>query len=372
MRVALIYLGRFGGGAVYSLEVARTLGKKCDLTAVISEQVENPNAWEESGINVITVPTYRNMGEFFLSTLFCYRWWRIALKIKQLKPEVLYYPMIHLWTPLINSFFPRIPKVITLHDPVLHLGERDLFRQFVQSASIRQATRLIILSRVFENNLVGKGIPRDKIDVIPHGLFSYYLRWKKGVNHSSREKTILFFGRITPYKGLDVLLRAFPKIKEQVPEARLIIAGNGELKPYAQLLKGLSNIEVANRWIAEEEVAGFFERASLVVLPYTEATQSGVIPIAYSFGLPVIATKTGGLEEQVIHGKTGYLVPPSDLDALAEACVKLLENEPLAFKMGLAGYQLATKKWNWDIIAEKIFECCVKAVGTPGRKSVKK
>ncbi|SMB98225.1 Glycosyltransferase involved in cell wall bisynthesis [Thermanaeromonas toyohensis ToBE] len=361
MRVALIYLGRLGGGAVYSLEVARVLAKKCDLTAFISEQVENLNAWEESGIKVITVPTYRNMGEFFLSTLFFYRWWRIALKIKQLKPEVLYYPMIHLWTPLINSFFPRIPKVVTLHDPVLHLGERDLFRRLVQIASIRQATRLIILSRVFENNLVGKGIPRNKIDIIHHGVFSYYLRWKKGVKPSSREKTILFFGRIIPYKGLDVLLRAFPKIKEKVPEARLIIAGSGELKPYAQLLEGLNNIEVVNRWIAEEEVAGFFERASLVVLPYKEATQSGVIPIAYSFGLPVVATKTGGLGEQVIHGNTGYLVPPSEPDALAEACIRLLEDEALAREMGTAGYQKAMEEWNWDIVAERVYHSCVKA-----------
>ena len=363
MRVALIYLGRRGGGAVYSLEVARALGKKCDLTAVISDQVENLNAWEESGIKVVAVPTYTNMGEFFFFTLFLYRWWRIALKIKQLKPEVLYYPMIHLWTPLINSFFPCIPKVITLHDPVLHLGERDLFRRLVQTASIRQATRLIILSRVFENNLVAKGISRDKIDVIPHGVFSYYLRWKTGVNPSFREKTILFFGRITPYKGLDVLLCAFPKIKEQVPEASLIIAGSGELKPYAQLLEGLNDVEVVNRWIAEEEVAGFFERASLVVLPYTEATQSGVIPIAYSFGLPVVATKTGGLGEQVIHGKTGYLVPPSDPDALVEVCIRLLEDKALAHEMGTAGYQKAMKEWSWDIVAEQVYHSCVKAWG---------
>lgn len=359
MRVALIYLGRFGGGAVYSLEVARALGRKCDLTAVISDQVENLNAWKELGIKIIAVPTYKNAGEFIFSTLFLYRWWRIALKIKQLKPEVLYYPMIHFWTPLINWHLPHISKVITLHDPVLHLGERNPLQKFIQDISTGQATRLIILSRVFEDCLISKGIARSKIDIIPHGVFSYYKKWEKKHTPFFSSKNILFFGRITPYKGLEVLLRSFPLIKKKVPEAKLIIAGSGNLKQYGKLLRDCSDdIQIVNRWIPEEDVASFFEQARLVVLPYTEATQSGIVPIAYAFGLPVVATDTGGLREQVIHGKTGYLVPPGDPNSMAEACIKLLQEEETARKMGMAGYETAIKDWNWDVIAEKILYSC--------------
>lgn len=363
MRVLLIYLGRRGGGAIYSLEVAKALQRRCELTAVVSAQALNLQEWKATDIDLIEVPTYENSVGLIASTFNLLKQDALVKRIKRLLPDVLYYPMVHFWTPLINIRLLHVPKVVTIHDPILHKGERNLILRLLQEASMRQATRVILLSNVFAGVLRERGIPESKIDIIPHGEFSYYLR-KSAARRAvvNKEKSILFFGRISPYKGIEVLLEAYPLIKSRVPETRLLIVGSGDMSPYQNLVKKLEGIIVVNRWIADEEVAGFFERASLVVLPYVEATQSGVIPIAYAFGLPVVATRTGGIPEQVIDGVTGLLVPPGDRKTLADACVRLLLNDDERNKMGRTGQKLAMTKWNWDLVTEMVYQSCVKAI----------
>ena len=328
MRIALIYLGRRGGGAIYSLEIAKALAKKAEILAVISQQAWNLKAWHKSGIRLIEVPTYNSVLEFIPSTLNFRKHFALRRKIQRFKPDVLYYPMLHLWTPLINDFLPSVPKVVTIHDPVLHQGERNPVVALIQRRAIRQATRVIILSHAFVDILQYRGVPREHIDVIPHGEFSYYS------GPSSPQKghhlpTLLFFGRISKYKGIETLLKAFPIIKQVVPQARLLIVGSGDLKPYKKQLEKLEDITLVNRWVKDEEVATYFLQADLLVAPYTDATQSGVIPLAYTFKIPVVATKVGGIIEQVEDGKTGLLVEPGSIREIAEACIKLLSNYSL-------------------------------------------
>jgi glycosyltransferase involved in cell wall biosynthesis len=117
-----------------------------------------------------------------------------------------------------------------------------------------------------------------------------------------------------------------------------MIAGQGEdFSRYARMMVHPERFIVHNEFISEERTAEYFQRASVVVLPYIEASQSGVIPLAYSAGKPVVATKVGGLPEMVEHGRTGYLVEPRDVQGLAEAVVKLLRNRELRRQMGANG-----------------------------------
>ena len=94
---------------------------------------------------------------------------------------------------------------------------------------------------------------------------------------------------------------------------------------------------VLNEYVSDEKRAELFRRASVVVLPYIEASQSFIISIAYRFGKPVVATTVGGLPEMVDHGRTGFLVPPRDVDALANAVVRLMQNEGMRRKFGENG-----------------------------------
>lgn len=137
--------------------------------------------------------------------------------------------------------------------------------------------------------------------------------------------TILFFGTVRKYKGLDVLLAAMPKVLLKV-KCELIIVGEfyDSLDKYQRLIREHhieSHVRLDNRYVPNEQVPGIFQQADVLVLPYLSATQSGVARIAISNGLPVIASKTGGLSEAVIEGVNGLLFPPGDSDALADRLV---------------------------------------------------
>jgi glycosyltransferase involved in cell wall biosynthesis len=361
MKVLLIYLGRKGGGNIYSLEMAKALSKKCDLVGMISRQSQNLEAWRKSGISLIEIDTYSNALSAFLSTLNLGKYFSLWKQIKNVNPDVIYYPMIHLWSPIINLITPSVPKVTTIHDPIMHKGEKNIILELIQKITMKQSTIIVILSKVFFPVIEKYGIPKERIKVIPHGEFSYYLD-ERNKNVLRENNTILFFGRIREYKGLEVLIEAFPLIKKKIPEAKLLIVGEGDITPYKFKLSELQDIEVVNNWISDEEVAKFFLRSSVIVLPYTDATQSGIIPIAYIFKVPVISTKVGGIPEQIEDKRTGILVKPGDPVELADACIELLTNPTLTSSLAEMGYQKAVQEWNWEKVSDMVIENLKKAM----------
>ena len=365
MRIALIYLGRRGGGSTYSLAIATALARRAEVLAVVSQQAWNLKYWHERGLPLLEVKTYTDALTFVPSTLNIGKHLALRRHLAAFRPDVLYYPMLHLWAPLINGLFPNLPKVITVHDPVLHRGERNPIIAIPQRIATRQASRVIILSQAFVDTMERQGVPRDRIDVIPHGEFSHYalISTDSIPRKDNHAPTLLFFGRISKYKGLEVLLSAFPLIKRRVPEVRLLIVGSGDLSPYSMQLENLPDVMVVNRWVDDKEVASYFRQADLLVAPYMDASQSGVIPVAYSLGVPVVATRVGGIPEQVEHNKTGILVNANDPQALAEACVSLLTDPERAKALAEAGRRRALEEWSWDRIAEMVIESCRKAIG---------
>ena len=144
-----------------------------------------------------------------------------------------------------------------------------------------------------------------------------------------QDNLIFHFGRIWAYKGLEYLIRAEPLITQRRPTAKIVIAGEGDdFAPYRRMMVNPDNFIVYNEYVSNDKRAELFRRASLVAMPYVEATQSvGVIPIAYTFGKPVVATAVGGLPNQVDDGQTGLLVPTHNERALANAIIYLLENK---------------------------------------------
>ena len=175
--------------------------------------------------------------------------------------------------------------------------------------------------------------------------------------------TVLFFGRIWAYKGLEVLIEAEPLITREVPDARIVIAGRGDsLDQYQQTMVNPGHFELHNHYIPNEMVAELFQSASIVVLPYLEASQSGVIPIAYAFGKPVVATNVGGIPDVVDHGQTGYLVPPNDPASLAKAVIALLTDRRARLEMGQKAQEKARRDLSWTSIAEQTIHVYEKAM----------
>ena len=116
------------------------------------------------------------------------------------------------------------------------------------------------------------------------------------------------------------------------------------------------NYEVYNRFIPDKEVSYFFQRAKVVVLPYIEGTQTGIIPIAYAFKKPVVVTDVGDIPDVVDDGKTGFIVPPKDSKALADSILKLLKDDKLRKEMGENAYIKMKKELSWNKITEKTIE----------------
>jgi len=202
----------------------------------------------------------------------------------------------------------------------------------------------------------------EKVHVLPRGVNSIYLRFiENGIKEE--DGLILFFGRIYEYKGLRYLIEAEPLITEKVPQAKIIIAGTGEnFGKYLKMMVHREKFIIHNQAIPSKMVAELFQRASVVVLPYIEASQSGIVPLAYAFKKPVVVTDVGSIPEVVENGKTGYVGPPRDPEKLAQAIIDLLMDREKRRKMGDNGYRKTEEELSWDNIAVKTVEVYKKAL----------
>jgi glycosyltransferase involved in cell wall biosynthesis len=175
-------------------------------------------------------------------------------------------------------------------------------------------------------------IPEDKIHHSRLGVNSIYLLWDDPTIQE-KPNTVLCFGRISKYKGLEYLAEASNYVYKENPGVRFIIAGQetqkGSTDKYLERALNQQSFEVIKGYISNDKSAQLFRRATLVTLPYTDATQSGVLMTAFAFGKPVVASNVDGLGEYVTHEKTGLLVPPRDPKKLADAIIKLLSDNNL-------------------------------------------
>jgi glycosyltransferase involved in cell wall biosynthesis len=142
-----------------------------------------------------------------------------------------------------------------------------------------------------------------------------------------------------------------------------VIAGRGDdFSKYERMMVNRERFVVYNERIPDELVAQLFQQASVVVCPYIEASQSGVLAIASAFGKPVVATTVGGIPEMVDDRKTGLLVPPRDARSLADAIVTLLQNHALRQQMGQHALQKSQTELSWANIAEQTMQVYYRAL----------
>ena len=172
-------------------------------------------------------------------------------------------------------------------------------------------------------------------------------------------EVVLFFGYIRRYKGLDVLLEAWPTVRARRPAARLVAAGEifEDPAPYraqAEQAGSDGSVTLIGRYVPDDEVEALFKAADVVVLPYRSATQSGVTHVAYALGVPVITTDVGGLAETVRPGETGLVVPPGDPASLADAIARFFaEGLGPGFREGVGALQ---REHSWDRLADAVIE----------------
>lgn len=291
----------------------------------------------------------------------------ILKALAEFQPEVVHFQQSHLWFNFsLKKIQKHSPLVITIHDPRHHSGDAVSKKtpQWVVDHGFRQADHAIIHGRKLVPQVCELfGFEREQVNVIPHVAMGNMSNGGQIDMTQTDPNTILFFGRIWDYKGLNYLIEAEPLIAKECPDVKIVIAGQGDdFQKYRDMMKNPDRFIVHNQWITDEQRSEFFSKAGTVVLPYTDATQSGVVPVAYNYGKPVVATDVGALSDCVMDGETGLLVPPKDPKALAAAIVRLIKNPALAQKMGNAGREWVVDECSPAAVARQHVEVYKKAV----------
>jgi glycosyltransferase involved in cell wall biosynthesis len=260
---------------------------------------------------------------------------RLVRRIERLDPDVVHVqwlPRPELDLRWLRRVADERPVVLTAHD-VMPRRRRALP---VWPDVLETAERVVVHSQRAIEQLVELGLPRERIVRIPHPVF-------EGEALPPPEgRTLLFFGLIRDYKGLDILLEAL----SEIPDAKLIVAGD----PVDPVPKRNGGVEWQLRFIQADEVPRLMTRAAAVVLPYRQLDSSGVLATAIGYRRPVVVTDIGSLGEIVREFKAGEVVPVDDPKALAEACTRLLE--PKALAAAAAGAERAAKELTWKRSAE--------------------
>ena len=220
---------------------------------------------------------------------------------------------------------------LTVHDPIPHSNGQSKNDLINRKIAFHCFNNFIIFNKYQKNEFISQyKLQKKNIFVSKFGVIDYLCRYTNTLLKNNNNVYILFFGRITSYKGLDFLFPAMKIVHENHKNIKLITAGYCK-KYYFDITEyqDCSYIEIINRFVPDNELAVLIQNALFVVCPYIDATQSGVVMSAFAFNVPVLATNVGGLSEYVEHLKSGYIVPPKDINELAKGIIYLLDNKEL-------------------------------------------
>ena len=256
------------------------------------------------------------------------------------------------------------PLVTTVHDPQPHSGDDSRAAQPFEAhyAALRSASdRLIVHGEALVGQLAQCGVERGRIASVMHGVLHFGLEAMPPAPAVERDR-VIFFGRAEAYKGLDTLLAAHALWRERGSAMRLTVAGTGpEIDAHRAALDA-PGIELREGRVPQAELARLVASSAAAVLPYRDASQSGVIASAFGAGRPVVATSVGALAEAV--GDAGLVVPPGDPVALAGAVIRLEREEGLLAELEQEVARRVAGPLGWQAIAEQTAAVYADAIGS--------
>ena len=302
-----------------------------------------------------------------LNTVNPFSWRKTKALIQKEHPDLLVVQWWHPWFAPCYAYMLRrlaktTPIIFVCHNVLPHEGFP--LKERLTRAVLKNGSAYIVHSGQDAEDLK-RLVPTPRYI---HGVHPTYNQFRKRfisreqarkeLNIPEDQEMLLFFGYIREYKGVRHLIRSLPAIRQARPKARLWIVGDfweNNKEEYLALMKEThteNDITLVDGYLPDDEVEPYFAAADLCVLPYESATQSGVIQISYSFGVPVVATDVGGLPEVVPDGRTGFIVPPGDEPALTKAVVRFFEeNKAEAFAENI---KQENERYSWDRMTEHI------------------
>ena len=311
----------------------------------------------EKGKQIISAPSER-----ILDSLNPFSYEKTAKAIEEFQPDVL---VIAYWMPFIAPAYGRIAhklrgktRIIALvHNAISH--ESKFYDKSLSKLFFDNVDGFMVLSEFVKKNLQTI-YPNAKYCLQAHPLYNHFGEKQdkkascKTLNLNPDKKTLLFFGLIRDYKGLDLLLQAMSFLDNSY---QLVVAGESydDFEKYQQIIDvslAKDRIRVFNQYIEDEDVPVLFSAADAIVLPYKSATQSGVIPVAYHFEVPIVATDVGSLKDTIETAGTGIICLPQ-VENIAEGIQKLFSEGTEKF---IANIRIEKKKLSWEVFANALVD----------------
>ena len=383
MRVALIDPSLFTLG--YDRGLAGGLAA-CGHQVVLHGRRPGPNDGEVGGVEL--VPSFYGIagagpvtalpGPLRLAVKgmdHAYSLARLRRRLRAERPDVIHFQ----WLPLpavdrlwLAGLRAVAPLVLTVHDTDPFNGDPSAAVQRLGFAQCLKAfDRLIVHTAQGRERLLARGLPAERIVVVPHGIAPKAPDAEDGVDEAIKAGTITFllFGKMKPYKGIDVLIEAFASLPDGVREqARVRVVGKPymDIEPLLALARARGvgeRVSLAPRCVAAGELAALFAPDTVAGFPYREIEASGVLSQAIENGRPLIASRLGSFAEVVRDGVDGHLVPPGDVPALAGALAHLVQDRAFAAAcaanvraLGANVQGLAGGVMRWDEVGRRTAE----------------
>jgi len=357
-----------GGIAQFNALLYKYLSEKNDVT-MYSFKRQYPEflfpgkTQYEQGEPAFKIPDEKN--KISVDSVNPLNWINVGLKVAKEKPDLIIFKY---WLPFFGPCFTTIcffakffsnTKVLFICDNVIP-HEKRFGDMFFTKLAFTQVDYFVVMSKTVEEDLkkFNKGKPYK---LAPHPVYNIFgekvsksdakeFIAKEYNIDTGDERVILFFGYIRRYKGLNYLIDAMPEILKNL-KLKLLIVGEfyEDEKKYQEQIKNLKledSVKVVSNFVPDGKVKYFFSASDVVVLPYVNATQSGIIQIAYYYDKPVIATDVGGLSEAVKNNETGFMIAPESSKAIADAVVKFYEDD--SEEKFSANVREEKKNYSWE------------------------
>lgn len=360
-----------GGIAIFNERLARQFQNEGHDVTIYSFSLQYPEFLFPGTTQYSSEPAPKDLNiKIKVNSINPLNWITVGNEIKNLQPDLV---VVRYWLPLmgpaLGTILRRIKsnkhtKIICIADNVVphekRFGDHAFTNYFIKpvDAFITMSEKVLNDLRSFTQTKPAVLQPHPLYDVFGDAVSKQEARTHLGVSQDSF--VFLFFGFIRKYKGLDLLLEAFAKLKTlQLPTKnyKLLIAGEfyEDSKIYDELIEQLGikeDLILKTEFIADSEVKYYLCAADAVVQPYRNATQSGVTPLAYHFEIPMIVTNVGGLPAFVPHGKVGLVCEPN-VDSIAAAMEKYMQTGSEQF---LPQLREEKKKYGWDKMTSSVLE----------------
>lgn len=351
--VFLVHWGRTGAGPLFLRDLTSAFVDAGHRTTVSYNKEAEGAGRFPPGARALVVRTYRTVVGAVLSLpRSVWNAYRLHRALREARDPVVIGTMEHLHQSLLVPIVARRhgTYVAIIHDVKLHSGDENLIRRLNRIVELRCAHVVLTLSNADE--IVARDGQRIVQSVHPAFLAPDADTVHAAARHGGPAR-VGFFGRLVPYKGLELLPEVGRMLAEAIPAEPLKVHGAGPLAD-ADFLVESPHVELDARWIPEDEVPALVSELDVVVLPYTEASQSGVIALAMGLGVPCVVTPVGGLVQQAEETGAAHVARDLTPAGITAALVEVLTDSHLYTTLVESGLAASSGEYSWHRLADDI------------------